>query len=162
VHAAERLLLALAATGLLATGCAPKELERRIAVLEQSQAKLAQETAAATQKVQKLETLAADVDAVKAYFKEVSDKVRAMRDDIMRLLDEQSMRVDEGRQAYLRVLRIQEKTLQALLPMLDKAIKALEKKLPEARKAVAPPPAPPVLGTTPAATPSAPTVPPAP
>jgi conjugal transfer/entry exclusion protein len=68
--------------------------------------------------VASLKGMAADVDAVKAYFKQVSDSMRAMRDDMVRLLDEQSQRVEEGRQEYVRILQAQEQVLKGLLPEL--------------------------------------------
>jgi hypothetical protein len=120
---------------LLAAGCAPKALQQRVARLEER-------TAAVEKDVNGLTTMAADVEAVKAYFKEVSDKVRAMRDDTIRMLDEQSLRVEEGRKEYLRILQMQEKVLEDLLPALKTAIQALEKELPPAEKSLAPPPNP--------------------
>jgi len=89
--------------------------------------------------------LAADIDAVKAYFKQVSDKVRSMRDDIVRILDEQNLRIDEGRKEYLKVLEHQKKVLEATQVELDNAIKVLAPKPPPAEKGVSDAPPPPKM-----------------
>jgi len=137
---------------VLAAGCVPPDFEKRVAALERQQAALAQQAAAAAAAAERFKNLGADVEAVKAYFKQVADRVRTMRDDMVRLLDEQSMLIEEGRSEYIRILRAQEKVLSDLLPELSKAIAKLDKKLPDAdgtipkapaTPGVRPPPGPP-------------------
>jgi len=131
-----KLVLALGLT-LLCVGCATPEdvlkVDRRlvglageVAALKTELAAVKGEAAAAVKSSKQAAGLAADIDAVKAYFKQVSDKVRSMRDDIVRLLDEQNVRIDEGRKAYLKVLQHQKQVLEATQAELDKAMKVLD------------------------------------
>lgn len=143
-----RLALALSAASVCA-GCAPRGLQQRVAALEQNQTRLTKRAVAAEKGLADLQAFAADVEAVKAYFKQVADKMRAMRNDMVRLLDEQSMRVEEGRKEYVRILRSQEQVLQKMLPQPAKAIQTLEQKLPAAEEAVSGKPAAPALKSTP-------------
>ncbi|NQT85355.1 hypothetical protein HQ560_01235 [bacterium] len=133
----------------VAAGGVPPAMERRLATLEQQQADLVRRTATAEAAVERFKNLGADVEAVKAYFKQVADRVRGMRDDMVRLLDEQSLLVEEGRKEYVRILRVQEQVLSKLLPEVTKAIQSLEKKLPEAGATLPAAPPPPDLGATP-------------
>jgi hypothetical protein len=135
---------------ILAVGCAPPGLESRLAQLEKQQRDLARRATAAEAELARLRNLGADVEAVKAYFKQVADRVRTIRDDMVRLLDEQSMRVEEGRQEYVRILRTQEQVLSKLVPEVAKAIQSLEKKLPQAGSTLPKGPEPPKLNTPPA------------
>lgn len=137
----------LAALSLLvaALGCAPRELTARLTQLEQEHAQLVQRTAAAEKRLAEFHAFAADIDAVKAYFKQVSDSLRSMRSDMVRLLDEQHQRVEEGRQEQIRVLRAQERIITQLLPEIARAIQALEKKLPQPNAAIPAPTEPPAL-----------------
>lgn len=110
-------------------GCTSLGVEQRVEALERQQAAL-------DSRVKKLERFDADVEAVRAYFKQVSGKVRSMRDDIVALLDEQSLLVQEGRAQYIRVLRRQKQLLADMQAEIDRAVKELEKDLPEAEQEV--------------------------
>jgi len=121
------------------------ELTQRFATVEQSQAALAARAAAAEDKLARLQGIAADIEAVKAYFKQVEDSIRSLRADTVILLDEQRARVDEGREEYLRILRGQEQLLRGILPQLGEAIQKLQQKLPESEGRLAEAPAFPEL-----------------
>jgi predicted transcriptional regulator len=96
-----------------------------------------------------MDKLAVDMESVRAYFKDVSDRVSAMRTDIVGLIDDQRVRLDEGRKEYLRILHRQKDVLDSMSKDLDTAIKELEKETRKPEDTVAKEPLPPTLINTP-------------
>ena len=155
-----RILIPLSAAALLLSGCAGGGLDKRVLKLEDTVSQLDRKSAENDQRLRRLDNLDSDLDAIKAYFKEVREQVRAMRDDIVKLIDEQNLVVEKGRKEYLRILLRQKDMLDRMQKELDEAAKELNAPLPAAQAAVAAEPANPTLQSNnpqpPAAAPAAP------
>jgi septal ring factor EnvC (AmiA/AmiB activator) len=96
-------------------------------------------------RTQVVSVLQADLQAVKSYFKQVADKVRMMRDDVVKILDEQNMKIDGTRRTQIRLLLHQKKLMEASLVEIDSAMKVLQKALPDPAGSVTKePPRPPI------------------
>lgn len=127
------------------TGCASNNLDQRIIKLEDTVSQLNRKVEETDQHVCRLDNLKSDVEAVKAYFKEVQEKVRAMRDDIVKLIDEQSLVVEKGRKEYLRILLRQKDMLDQMQKDVEKAAKELNAPLPDTPIAVTTEPDAPIM-----------------
>ena len=155
-----KIIIPLSAAALLLSGCAGSGLDKRVLKLEDTVSQLDRKSAENDQRLRRLDNLDSDLDAIKAYFKEVREQVRAMRDDIVKLIDEQNLVVEKGRKEYLRILLRQKDMLDRMQKELDEAAKELNAPLPAAQSAVAAEPATPTLQSNnpqpPAAAPAAP------
>jgi len=140
--------LPVLAIALACAACAPRKLVERVTLLEERNDQLTARTTSLEKKMTRVEALVDEVEAAKAYTREVADKLTAIRDRYARLLDEQNQRIDDGRKAYISVLQAQRVSLQQRLRELDRAIADLH----------APPPRPrtPASGTLPAPPPPLP------
>jgi len=127
-------------------GCAQQQaLEGRVGMLETSVAKLDLTSKKVDAQMEQIGKLSADLEAERAYFKDVKDYVRLMRDDTVGLIDEQRKRVEEGRAEYLRILRRQKELMVSLQGEVDLAMTELEKKPAQAGATIPQPPATPAF-----------------
>jgi hypothetical protein len=122
--------LLLLAVAVLCAGCVTTEeftaLSGRVSGIDKR-------VGAVERGVKDLGGLNADVDAIRAYFLEVKNRVAEMRDDTVRLLDEQRVSIDETRAVYIKALKEHQASLEGV-------IKELEKKLSSIDESVAQPP----------------------
>ena len=139
-----RLVLLIVIAGLACTGCA------QVQQIGKNQERIEE----IDSRIDKIEVISADLDAIKAYFKDVSTRTREMRDDMVGILDEQNVRVDEGRASYIKILQRQKEMLAGMQAEVDKAIQALNKELPVPAKAVSETPVAPALKDAPGDTPT--------
>jgi len=133
------IMILSAGLSLVCLGCLNSEARRRLETLENKQAQLREDFDGIGSKldtVDRMGQLAADLEAVKAYFKEVSDRMRVMRHDVVTALDEQNARIEEGRREYVKVLKRQQVMLAYMQQEIERALKELEKTPPEADKTV--------------------------
>lgn len=80
------------------------------------------------------EQLSADVDATRAYMKQVADNLRELHVKTALMLDTQNQYISEGRKAYLQVLEEEMKVLRSKLDAMDKAVDILKKEMPAAKE----------------------------
>lgn len=140
--------LKVAATILIVValaGCAETKLEKRVSALEMSVGRLETAAAKVDAQMNQLGKLSADLEAERAYFRDVKEYVRLMRDDTVTLIDDQRKKVEEGREEYLRILRREADLLQSLQGEVNAAMGELEKKPVAASVAVPQPPADPAF-----------------
>jgi hypothetical protein len=121
------MALSIIVVGLACVGCTSARLKRRVAIVENRATEVEQNLA-------KLRQLPADVAASRAYVKDVSDEMKDMRREMVGMLDEQNLKVEQGRREYVRVLTYQKMALSALQVELDKLIEKVEGQLPQATK----------------------------
>jgi ABC-type transporter Mla subunit MlaD len=140
---------AAAVLAALLSGCASSKVNERLQGMEGTLAQVNASMSQMDQRLARLEQFSTDVDAVKSYSKDVSDRVRAMRDDTVRLLDEHRVLMEEGRDEYLRVLLQQKVMLNGMIREIDTAVRALEKRSPRPDAAVTPAPVLPVAPPAP-------------
>jgi chromosome segregation ATPase len=107
------------------------DAEAELATVRQNADAAKQNAEAARKNAARVTVIAADVDAVKVYLKQVAGRVREMRDEVVRILDEQNTKIDSGRKAYLDVLKRQRSVMDGTVQELERAIKELEKTLPK-------------------------------
>ena len=127
---ARRMALGIIVVALACVGCTSARLKRRVAIVENRATELEQSLA-------KLRQLPADVAASRAYVKDVSDEMKDMRREMVGMLDEQNLKVEQGRREYVRLLTYQKTALGALQAELDKLIKQVEGQLPQATEGTA-------------------------
>lgn len=106
-----------------------------VATLKAQLAKLEERYQRTETRVDGFKGLSADVEAVRTYFLDVKNTVKQMRDDTVRILDEQRVAIDQSRKTYLKLLKNQQE-------MLDKVIKDMDKFLADTDTGVAREPAP--------------------
>jgi len=130
--------------GTLGAGCATKGA---VEVIRQDLAALRMQVSDDTssirsrldtldKKTEAVSVLQADLQAVKSYFGRVSERVRRMRDDVVKILDEHNLRIDGTQQTQLRLLQRQKRQMEDSIIEIDRAIKILQKALPEPAEAV--------------------------
>jgi predicted nuclease with TOPRIM domain len=118
----------------LVAGCGG--LGKRVESLESRDRDLEQQVEKLRATVASLEKLPQEVGSAKAYASQVTEKVKAMRAETVRMLEEQRVLAESGREEYLRILRREQELLKGLEGEMQVAIDELQKKSPSPERVI--------------------------
>jgi len=115
--------VALIAGAALASGCATKS---EVELIRKDIAAIRSQMVGLEKKAEAVPALQEELSSAKTYFKKIADDMARMRNDVVRMLDEQNLRIDGTQQTQIRLLQHQKTILYQALAEIDKAMRELQ------------------------------------
>jgi predicted nucleic acid-binding Zn-ribbon protein len=116
-------IVGLIAVAALASGCATKS---EVELIRKDIAAIRSQMVGLEKKAEAVPALQKELSSAKTYFKKIADDMARMRNDVVRMLDEQNLRIDGTQQTQIRLLQHQKTILYQALAEIDKAMRELQ------------------------------------